>query len=94
MAEFVIRPHGRLHDWVAHEQGYFEEEGLRYRIVGDEASENYAKQVDPGTGALMEIRSGAYEMYQKGGGAKGEVHSDISCACHWTVNEAAEKNVG
>jgi NitT/TauT family transport system substrate-binding protein len=94
MAEFVIRPHGRLHDWVAHEQGYFEEEGLRYRIVGDEANENYAKQVDPGTGALREIRSGAYEMYQKGGGAKGEVHSDISCACHWTVNEAAAKNVG
>jgi NitT/TauT family transport system substrate-binding protein len=94
MTEFVIRPHGRLHDWVADEQGYFQEEGLRYRIVGDEEGENYAKQVDPATGALREIRSGAYEMYQKGGGAKGEVHSDISCACHWTVNEAAAKNVG
>jgi NitT/TauT family transport system substrate-binding protein len=94
MAEFIIRPHGRLHDWVAHEQGYFQEEGLRYRIVGDEQHENYAKQVDPATGALREIRSGAYEMYEKGGGAKGEVHSDISCACHWTVNEAAAKDVG
>jgi NitT/TauT family transport system substrate-binding protein len=94
MAEFVIRPHGRLHDWVAHEQGYFEEERLRYRFASDEANENYAKQVDPATGALREIRSGAYEMYEKGGGAKGEVHSDVSCACHWTVNEAAAKNVG
>jgi NitT/TauT family transport system substrate-binding protein len=94
MTEFIIRPHGRLHDWVAHEQGYFQEEGLRYRIVGDEEHEAYVKQVDPATGALRDIRSGAYEMYQQGGGAKGEVHSDISCACHWTVNEAAAKNVG
>jgi hypothetical protein len=33
-------------------------------------------------------------MYQQGGGAKGEKHSDISCACHWTVNEAVAQNVG
>jgi hypothetical protein len=94
MSEFIIRPHGRLHDWIAHEKGYFSDEGLTYRIVADEDREHHAKKVDPVTGALSEIRSGAYEMYQQGGGSKGEQHSDISCACHWTVNEAAARNVG
>ena len=68
MAEFIIRPHGRLHDWVADEQGYFREEGLSYRLVGDEERENRPKDVDPATGALREVRSGAYEMYQQGSG--------------------------
>jgi len=94
MAEFIIRPHGRLHDWIADEQGYFREEGLSYRLVGDAERENRLKAVDPVTGALSEIRSGAYEMYQQGGGAKGDKPSDISCACHWTVNEAVANNVG
>jgi len=94
MTDFIIRPHGRLHDWIAHEKGYFREEGLQYQLVSDEARENKLKEVDPATGALREIRSGAYEMYEQGSGSKGEAHSDISCACHWTVNEAAARNVG
>lgn len=94
MTDFIIRPHGRLHDWIAHEKGYFREEGLQYQLVADEERENRLKEVDPATGALREIKSGAYEMYEQGGGAKGEAHSDISCACHWTVNEAAARNVG
>ena len=94
MTDFIIRPHGRLHDWIAHEKGYFREEGLTYQLIADEERENRLKEVDPATGALREIRSGAYEMYEQGGGSKGEAHSDISCACHWTVNEAAARNVG
>ena len=94
MAEFIIRPHGRLHDWIADDQGYFREEGLSYLLVGDEERENRPKEVDPATGALRDVRSGAYEMYQQGGGAKGDKHSDISCACPWTVNQAVAKNVG
>lgn len=93
MTQFIIRPHGRLQDWVAHEKGYFREEGLEYQLVSDD-SESRPKDTDAVTGALREIRSGAYEMYEQGGGSKGETHSDISCACHWTVNEAAAKNVG
>ena len=80
MTDFIIRPHGRLHDWIAHEKGYFTEEGLRYQLVSDEARENRLKEVDPATGALREIRSGAYEMYEQGSGSKGETHSDINCA--------------
>ncbi len=94
MTEFIIRPHGRLHDWIAHDKAYFREEGLSYQLVGDEARENKLKEVDPATGALREIRSGAYEMYEQGSGSKGDAPSDISCACHWTVNEAAARNVG
>src|SRR5262245_48508885 len=94
MTEFIIRPHGRLHDWIADERGYFRDEGLSYRLVTDEARENRLKEVDAATGTLRDIRSGAYEMYQEGGGSKGELHSDVSCACHWTVNEAAAKATG
>ena len=32
MAKFIIQPHGRLNDWVAHEKGYFREEGLDYEL--------------------------------------------------------------
>ncbi len=94
MGEFIIRPHGRLNDWVADEHGYFRDEGLQYRLVGDEERENRAKDVDPATGALRDVRSGAFEMYEQGSGSKGSVHSDVSCACHWTVNEAAARKSG
>jgi len=94
MADFIVRPHGRLHDWVADEQGYFREEGLSYRLVGDEERENRLKDVDPASGALRDVRTGAFEMYEQGSGSKGATHSDVSCACHWTVNEAAARKSG
>ncbi len=94
MAEFIIRPHGRLNDWVADEQGYFRDEGLQYRLIGDEERENRGKDVDPSTGVLRDLRSGAFEMYEQGRGSKGSLHSDVSCACHWTVNEAAARKSG
>ena len=37
--------------------------------------------------------SGAFESYKQGGGNKG-VKSDISCACHWTVNQASTQQIG
>ncbi len=94
MGEFIIRPHGRLHDWIADEQGYFRDEGLQYRLVGDEERENRSKDLDPTTGKLRDVRSGAFEMYEQGAGSKGALHSDVSCACHWTVNEAAARRTG
>ena len=30
MAEFIIAPHMRLHEWIAVEKGYFEEADLDY----------------------------------------------------------------
>ena len=32
MAKFLIEPHMRLHEWVAREKGYFEDEGLEYEF--------------------------------------------------------------
>ena len=37
--------------------------------------------------------AGAFKSYEKGGGNKG-VKSDISCACHWAVNQASAQKIG
>jgi NitT/TauT family transport system substrate-binding protein len=42
---------------------------------------------------VPDLLSGAFEAYQHAGGNKG-VKSDISCACHWTVNQAASQHIG
>ena len=33
MAKFIIQPHGRLQEWIAHEKGYFRDEGLDYDFL-------------------------------------------------------------
>jgi hypothetical protein len=91
MPKFVIQPHGRLQEWIAHENGYFRDEGLDYEFVHGTAF-NSAKKTDA-TGKVADVISGAFESYKSGGGNKG-VKSDISCACHWTVNQAAAERVG
>ena len=92
MPKFIIQPHGRLQEWIAHEKGYFSDEGLDYDIPTRDVSQR-TKSVDKNTGEVVEIKSGAYESYVDGGGNKG-AKSDISCACHWAVNQAAANNVG
>ena len=32
MEKFTIQPHGRLQEWIAHEKGYFRDEGLDYEF--------------------------------------------------------------
>jgi len=91
MAKFIIQPHDRLHEMVAHELGYFAAEGLDYAI-SERQSARRGKIVDV-SGQLAEIKSGAYQSYESGKGNKGE-KSDISCACHWTVNNAAANHLG
>ncbi len=83
MAKFIIQPHGRLQEWIADEKGYFRDEGLDYEFISGLASQS-RKLVDA-SGTIAELRSGAFESYKQAGGNKG-VKSDISCACHWTVN--------
>ncbi|HHZ76424.1 MAG TPA: ABC transporter substrate-binding protein [Rhodospirillales bacterium] len=92
MSKFIIQPHGRLQEWIAHEKGYFTDEGLDYEIPERDVSQR-VKKVDENTGEVAEIKSGAYEAYIRGGGNKG-AKSDISCACHWAINQAAANNVG
>ena len=91
MTKFVIQPHGRLQEWIAHEKGYFREEGLDYEFVPGPSS-GRAKQIDS-SGKVAELRSGAFESYLQAGGNKG-VKSDISCACHWAVSRASARKIG
>jgi ABC-type nitrate/sulfonate/bicarbonate transport system substrate-binding protein len=91
MGKFTIQPHGRLQEWIADAKGYFRDEGLDYEFRHGPSAVS-EKKLDP-SGAVAEIRSGAFESYQHAGGNKG-VKSDISCACHWTVNQASAQQIG
>lgn len=81
MGRFVIAPHMRLHEWVAEEKGYFAEEGLDYEFQG---------QLTSPDGRIHDLgdKIGAYQTFEKGR------KSDVSCACHWTVNVAASVGHG
>ena len=91
MEKFIIQPHGRLQEWIAHEKGYFRDEGLDYEFAFGPAS-GKPKQLDS-AGQVPDLLSGAFESYKSAGGNKG-AKSDISCACHWTVNQAASQQIG
>ena len=95
MAKFIIQPHGRLNDWVAHEKGYFTEEGLDYEINVEGSRKNTPRL--PGVDSAIPLADnhfGAFERYAEGHGRKGEGAGDVSCACHWTVNQAAKIEEG
>ncbi|HLK48535.1 MAG TPA: hypothetical protein VKT49_10390 [Bryobacteraceae bacterium] len=81
MARFVIAPHMRLQEWVAEEKGYFTAEGLEYEFR-DEILSKDGKKHDLGD------KVGAYQTFEKGRS------TDVSCACHWTVNVAASNGHG
>ena len=68
MGKFVIQPHGRLQEWIAHERGYFRDEGLDYEFKPS-ISSSRGKNVDA-TGKVVELQSGAFESYQAGGGKR------------------------
>jgi len=79
--KFIIEPHFRLHEWVAEEKGYFRQEGLDYV---------FRETVQSSDGAAHQLgdKVGAFQTFERGR------KSDISCACHWTVNVAATKGHG
>ena len=39
MGKFTIQPHGRLQEWIAHEKGYFRDEGLDYEFARGPSSD-------------------------------------------------------
>ena len=95
MAKFIIQPHGRLNDWVAHEKGYFTEEGLDYELNVEGSRKNTPQLAGVDLPMPLEDnRFGAFERYAEGHGRKGEDAGDVSCACHWTVNQAAKVEEG
>lgn len=98
MTKFTIQPHGRLNDWVAEEMGYFKDEGLDYFLNVD-ASYKSVPQLAEALEADAPIKDnlfGAFERYAEGHGRKGgrEDAGDVSCACHWTVNQSAKLQDG
>jgi NitT/TauT family transport system substrate-binding protein len=97
MAKFIIQPHGRLNDWVAHEKGYFHDEGLDYELNIEASYKNVPLLAAAASnGRLEDTLFGAFERYAEGHGRKGgrEDAGDVSCACHWTVNQAAKLQNG
>jgi hypothetical protein len=82
MSKFVISPHFRLQEWVAEEKGYFALEGLDYQFQANWDGEDLGK-----THATPN-KIGAYQNIEKGR------ESNVSCACHWTVNVASSAGHG
>jgi hypothetical protein len=79
--KFVIMPHFRLHEWIAEEKGYFRDEGLDYEFQETiQSTDGKAHSQGDKVGAMQTIEKGRT--------------SDISCACHWTINVAAAKGHG
>jgi hypothetical protein len=79
---FVIQPHFRLQEWVAEEKGYYQDEGLDYVFEETVRSTEGRSHDQDGR------KSGAFQTFEEGR------TSDVSCACHWTVNVAASKGHG
>ena len=81
MGKFVIAPHMRLHEWVARDKGYFYQVGLDYE---------FSDQLTSAVGKLHDLgdKVGAYQTFERGRS------SNISCACHWTINVAASVGHG
>ena len=86
MDKFIIAPHMRLQEWVAHEKGYFSDEGLDYEFRDGKRSVSSIKTAEE---ISPDLRSGAYQSFE--GQGRG---CSISSACHWTVNMAASAGHG
>ncbi len=81
MPKFMIEPHFRLQEWVAEEKGYFKDEGLDYEFRElIRATDGKIHDKGDKVGAMQSFEAGR--------------KSDVSCACHWTVNVAASKGHG
>ena len=81
MPKFLIEPHFRLQEWVAEEKDYFRKEGLDYEFR-ELMRATDGKIHDKGD------KVGAYQSFEEGR------KSNVSCACHWTVNVAASNGHG
>jgi hypothetical protein len=81
MGKFVITPHMRLQEWVADAKGYFRAEELDYQFK-NELSPKHGNTHDQGE------KVGAYQTIEEGR------KSNISCACHWTIDVAASNGHG
>ena len=77
---FLIEPHFRLHEWVAREKGYFDDEGLDY-VFKDQNTKKDAQAHNIGN------KRGAYTTFEEGR------RGDVSSTCHLTANVAVSKGL-
>src|SRR5262249_24449700 len=98
MARFRIQKHGRLQELIAHENGYFRDQGLDYEFgdfVSREVMGPIVEQLKPvnadGTPAVPGPGDGATGMFETYAAGR---TCDVSSACHWAVNEAATAQYG
>jgi len=80
VGKFVIQPHFRLQEWVAEEKGYFKDEELDYVFQEQIRSSDGKHHAGDMKGAFQTLEEG--------------LTSNISCACHWTVDVAAAQGHG
>jgi NitT/TauT family transport system substrate-binding protein len=87
---FRIQPHVRLQEWVAEEQGYFDQAGLDYEFEpeGLAGATVTTSPVSMTGGAPAELTRGAFEDMESGRSC------DVSAACHWAVNAASTAGAG
>jgi NitT/TauT family transport system substrate-binding protein len=90
MGQLRISSHGRLQDWIAAEQGYFDAEGLDYELDVVLLERSASEGADSVENGGSDVLTGAYELYEAGAPGK----RDMSCACHWAVNQAAADQHG
>lgn len=90
MAKFQISSHGRLQDWIAADKGYFEDEGLDYEFDVVLLERSASEDAESVARARGDVRVGAYELYK----AQAPGKRNMSCACHWAVNQAASDQHG
>ena len=98
MRKFRIQKHGRLQELIAHENGYFRDEGLDYEFAGLVSREVMGPIVDrlkplnadgtPAVPGTVDVTTGMFETYAAGRAC------DVSSACHWAINEAASARYG
>jgi hypothetical protein len=78
MSKFKIEPHFRLQEWVAEEKGYFAAAGLDYEF------NEFIRSTGGGHHQTIG-KQGAFQSIEQGRS------SNVTCACHWTVNVAASR---
>ena len=82
MPKFLIEPHFRLQEWVAEEKGYFRAGRPRLRIPRADAGDRRQGPRQRRQGRRLPVVRGRPQA------------SNVSCACHWTVNVAASNGHG
>ena len=68
MAKFMIQPHGRLQEWIAHEKGYFRDEGST--TSSSAGLGRHTRRCGRCRQEVSDLLSGAFEFYKQAGATR------------------------